>query len=272
MNRTTVWLGALLGCGGISPVAPSRAPLPPAEPAQLPAASTACYTGLSVGAGQRVRTVIRRIVDPAAREIREDVGHDAPPGRAPQRFHVIMAVDRDRFTMTEAGDAFTGAGTLVGQPWQWTAWTSMSRIPAAGIEVESHDQVTPNGLTATKQIRKNGELVATTTDDLTVFDCAGWDSAVAALAIPVLDRATCDRACRNYATLKYWGEADAELATVAPGSREAARAQKAAELGGKLDAGVPACVAQCLSSHNAAQVACLNQATTLEQLGACDTL
>jgi hypothetical protein len=261
-------MAILIGCGGGgAPVAPGPTLAP--EVAPVIAATTACYQGLSSGAGQHARTLARRSVDPNAREIVEDVVHDDASGRV-KSFHVVMKVDGAGFTMAEASGGFTGTGTLVGEPWKWTSWTSTSRIANAGIDVESHDELTASGMIAHKQIRKDGALVATTVDELTTFDCAGWDAAKAQLAVPVLDDALCDRACRKFATLKYWVAGEAEIAALPVGARDEARQKKTADLAVKLELGAPACIAQCRSANNAAQTACMAQAASLDQLGACD--
>jgi hypothetical protein len=269
---TVLALAGALACGGGggAPAAPGPTLAPEAPGPAAPA--VACYQGQSSGAGQRVRTLTRRTVDPANRQIVEDVVHDDAGGRGPRRFHVVMAVDGARFTMTEASGGATGSGALVGEPWRWTSWTSTSRMGDTGVEVESHDELTPTGRIAHKQIRKAGALVATTIDELTAFDCAGWDAAVAQLAVPVLDDAMCDRACRSYATLKFWAAAEPALAALPASARDEARKQKAAELAAKLDAGATACIAQCRSANNAAQTACLAQATAVDQLARCEAM
>jgi hypothetical protein len=218
--------------------------------------------------GQRARTIARRTLDPAAGQIIEDVVNN--DGKAPKGFRVVMIVEGNRFTMAEAGGAFRGTGTLTGEPWRWTSWTSTSQLPNTTITVESDDELTPAGMKATKQIKRGGALVATTTDELTRFDCAAWDKAKAALDAPVLDDAACDRACRNFATLKFWQRAEATIATLPPADQAAARSQQAATLARELDAGTARCASSCLSANNAAQTACLANATSVEQLGACE--
>ena len=99
----------------------------------------------------------------------------------------MMQIDGDRFTLSERSGAFAGSGTLAGEPWHWTSWSSTSQIAKEGIEVESDDELTPVGLKATKQIRMAGKVLATTTEELATFDCADWDKVVAALAVPALD-------------------------------------------------------------------------------------
>jgi len=256
------WL--LVGCSG--PPAPA-----PAVPSAPPAKTTLCYAGLTTGLGQRARTVMRRTVDPAARQIVEDVSHGDAGSHRVTQFHVVMDVAGDRFTMTETGGAFTGTGTLTGEPWRWTSWTSTSQLAAAGIEVESAGELTEAGIKIADQIRKDGQVVGTTARQLRPFDCAEWDKASATLAMPVLDRDACDRACRNYAGLKYWSAADAEIASLPPAARDDARKQKSAELATKLEPGMASCVTQCLSADNATQTACMADAKSLEQLAACDT-
>jgi len=254
----------LAACPGTAP------PPPPAAPLEPPAASVACYQGLSTGMGQAARTIARRTLDPAAGQIIEEVANN--DGKAPKAFRVVMTVEGNRFTMAEAGGAFHGTGTLTGEPWRWTSWTSSSQLPSSTITVESTDELTPAGMKATKQIKRDGKAVATTSEELTRFDCAGWDKAQADLAapVPVLDAAACDRACRNFATLKFWPRAEAAIARLPPADQAAARTQQAAVLARELDTGLAPCESSCLSANNAAQTACMASATSVEQLGACE--
>jgi len=263
MLRRALAASCVLGCSG-------AASPPRREPLVTPPASTACYSGLTTGMGQTARTIARRTIDPATRQIVEDVSRDDGGAHGAKTYRVVMAVDGDQFTMTEAGGAFSGAGSLAGEPWRWTSWTSSSQIPNTGITVESDYELTPTGMTATKQITKDGKLLATTRDDLKSFDCADWDAAKAALAVPVLDVALCERACRAFATLTYWERAEPVIAALPPADQAAARSQQEAELASKLAGGVAPCATQCMSANNAAQTACLARAQTVEQLRACD--
>jgi len=265
MKRIVVVIAA--ACGGSHPAA---GPGPTLVTPDTNPAVTACYQGVSSGAGQRVQTVARRTVDPAHHQIVEDVVRgDAGSVKA---FHVVFAVDGAAFTMTETGGAFTGTGTLTGAPWHWTSWTSRSsqRIGGATIDVESRDELTCDGMVAHKEIRKDGQVVATTIDELATIDCAGWDAVRAALAVPVLDDALCDRACRRFATIKFAAAAEAEVNALPAEQRAAAGRKKAEELEAKLAAGAPACIAQCRAANNAAQTACLARAESADQLAACD--
>jgi hypothetical protein len=263
MKRIGLVLPWLVACS-------SPAERPSTVPVATPAASTACYAGLTTGMGQTARTIARRTVDPVARQIVEDVSHDDAGAHGAKSFHVVMTVDGDHFTMTEAGGAFTGTGTLVGEPWQWASWTSTSQIPNTGITVESDDEITEAELKTTKQIKKDGKSLATTTESLKSFDCADWDKVKAALAVPALDAARCERACRNYATLKYWHTADADISALPLGQQAAARQQKETELTSKLASGIGTCATACLAAKNAVQTDCMANAKSFDELGACD--
>ena len=181
-----------------------------------------------------------------------------------------MQIDGDRFTLSERSGAFAGSGTLAGEPWHWTSWSSTSQIAKEGIEVESDDELTPVGLKATKQIRMAGKVLATTTEELATFDCADWDKVVAALAVPALDRPLCERACRNYASLKFWAAMEPEIARTPTAERDTARRDKTAELAGKIDAGLATCASQCLAAANPGQTACMATAATVDAAVACE--
>ena len=264
MIRFVLAAACLFGCHHTAPTTPA-APLDPP-----PDAVTTCYGGVATGMGQRARTIARRTVDPAAHQIIEDVHRDDASAHGAKHFHVVMEVSGDQFTMKETGGAFTGTGTLAGEPWRWTSWSSTSQIPHTGIEVESEDELTDKGMTATKQIRKDGKVIATTTEVLRTFPCATWDQAVAALAVPALDDAACERACRNYATLKYWDFVDRSLAGQPQAARDEARTSRAADFNAKLEAGLPACVQQCHAADNPVQTACMGAAQTADVAKACE--
>jgi hypothetical protein len=243
-------------------------PTPPVAPP--PAKTTTCYAGTSLGMGQTARTIARRTVDPAAKQIIEDVSHDDAGGHGVKSFHVVMAVDDDHFTITEAGNAFHGAGTLVGDPWRWTSWTSTSEFPATGLTVDSDDELTEKGMSATKRILRGGKQVATSKDELKTFDCADWDKAVAALTIPPLESGGCERACRNFAQLKFWASANPAIAALPEADRAAALEQKTADMNAKIEAGLGACVSSCVSANNVAETACMATANSVDALAACE--
>jgi hypothetical protein len=110
---------------------------------------------------------------------------------------------------------------------------------------------------STKQIRQQSKLIATTEEVLEPFDCAQWDAEKAALAVPPADDAACDRACRNFATLRFW-QANGEVTDA-----------KTAELAQKLLSGLPNCITQCVSANNGTQTACFGAAKSVDELSAC---
>jgi hypothetical protein len=144
----------------------------------LPAKQVQCFVGTTerlgpdgnVAKSQHARVI--RTLDPAAGTIREqvDVSEDADFTAAKtESFDVGFTVSGQAFTMKEAHDAFSGTGTLVGQPWQWTSWTSLSTM--GPITVESADALNGDELTATKTIKQNGSTVATTRETYRGTSC-----------------------------------------------------------------------------------------------------
>ncbi len=257
-----------LGLGACS--ASTKAPSPP--PVTPLGATTTCYAGTSVGTvgmDQTARTIARRTVDPAAGTIVEDVSHDDAGAHGAKSFHVEMTVTGNDFTMRETGGAFAGTGQLSGEPWKWTSWSSVSQIPKVGIEVDSDDELTEVGMKATKQIKQGGKLLATTVDELRTFDCAQWDAVKATLAVPALDDAACEKACRNFATLKFWQSADAQIAQLPEAARGAQREAATVQLARQLEERGPTCVTQCRSANDALATHCMGSAATVDALAAC---
>jgi hypothetical protein len=85
------------------------------------------------------------------------------------------------------------------------------------------------------------------------------------------DPEKCDRACRNYAQLVYWEQANAEIEKVPVAERDAARKQKMAEFAEKLEKGVDLCTSKCVSANNKEDMDCLIEAKTAAAAKACVT-
>lgn len=87
----------------------------------------------------------------------------------PPRPALVACVDHradGHFTMRELHGGVDGDGTLDGEPWKWTAWRSVSRLPD-GTSVESTDLLTQDILIAHKRVLgPTGALVVTTTERL----------------------------------------------------------------------------------------------------------
>jgi hypothetical protein len=81
----------------------------------------------------------------------------------------------------------------------------------------------------------------------------------------------CDKACRNYATLIYWKQADAEIAAAPAEQREELRKQKLAKFSTDLEHGINMCTSQCTSATTTSdsQADCLIEAKTAEQAKDC---
>ncbi|HET9623029.1 MAG TPA: hypothetical protein VFP84_16770 [Kofleriaceae bacterium] len=83
------------------------------------------------------------------------------------------------------------------------------------------------------------------------------------------DPVQCDKGCRNYFTLNFWKQADAEIAKASPAERDALRQKKLADLNKGLENGVDMCVSQCVSVGNTADTECMVGAKTADQVRAC---
>ena len=81
----------------------------------------------------------------------------------------------------------------------------------------------------------------------------------------------CDKACRHYADLTYWKEADAAIAAAPEDQRDALRAQKLAKFTADLDHGINLCVSQCVSATAVSekQADCMIEAKSAEAAKAC---
>ncbi len=81
----------------------------------------------------------------------------------------------------------------------------------------------------------------------------------------------CDKACRNYAQLTYWAQADAEIAAAPEASREALRKEKLSKFTADLEHGINLCVSQCVSATamTEKQADCMVAAKSVEAVKAC---
>jgi hypothetical protein len=81
----------------------------------------------------------------------------------------------------------------------------------------------------------------------------------------------CDKACRHYAELVFWQEADAEIAAAPPEQRDELRKQKLAKFTSQLEKGINMCTSQCVSASGMSdtQVDCMIEAKTAEQAKDC---
>lgn len=86
------------------------------------------------------------------------------------------------------------------------------------------------------------------------------------------DPDTCDRACRNYAQLVFWEEAEKEISAAPLAQRDELRKTKMAEFSRNLARGVDLCTSKCMSANNDEDTRCLVEAKTAAQAKACTTV
>ena len=79
----------------------------------------------------------------------------------------------------------------------------------------------------------------------------------------------CEKACRNYAELVYWKQADAEINAAPVEQRDELRKKKMGEFSHNLSRGVDMCTSKCMSANNDEETNCLINAKTAEQAKAC---
>jgi len=85
------------------------------------------------------------------------------------------------FTLDINDGEYTGEGSLEGEPWSWTAWSSRSTT-GDGSYVLSEDAVTATGIHADKEgFSADGTPEWTLSEDLTTVDEATWAEGMAAL-------------------------------------------------------------------------------------------
>jgi hypothetical protein len=83
------------------------------------------------------------------------------------------------------------------------------------------------------------------------------------------DPQRCDQAARNYATLKYWDRANAEIAKAPAEQREKLTRQRLAKFEDDLERGIDLVIAQCVSANNDEQVDCMINAKTYAEVRLC---
>jgi hypothetical protein len=83
------------------------------------------------------------------------------------------------------------------------------------------------------------------------------------------DPVKCDQACRNFATLVYWKNADGQIAAEPEATRDALRKRLVGEFASRLEAGIDTCTTQCQSAHNSVTIDCMIAAKTGDQALAC---
>ncbi len=122
--------------------------------------------------------VLKRTIDPAASEIRQQAWSQKDPSKEKT---VVYKIDAKANTF-EADDSDLGAkgtGTLVGKPWQWTSYTL--KVTAKGFDFLVSGELLDDAVRTHGTIAKAGKQVGTIAIDALAFDCAKLDEHRAAL-------------------------------------------------------------------------------------------
>lgn len=85
------------------------------------------------------------------------------------------------------------------------------------------------------------------------------------------DPEKCENACRNYAQLVYWEQAEAEIAAAPVEQRDELRKKKMGEFSHNMSKGVDLCISKCMSANNDDDANCLEKAKTAKQAKDCVT-
>lgn len=133
----------------VEPEAPTDASAD-AAPSPAPATATpgadatvTCYFGpsrqtLADGSVREgAELVLRHTFEPDESRIVEETVRFDPLPQVPARLYTtVYAVDGDAFTLEESEGQYAGSGTLEGEPWAWTGWTSDYALQS-GIRVHA---------------------------------------------------------------------------------------------------------------------------------------
>lgn len=138
------------GCATTAPppAEPAAAPVeaPPAPAADIRCWETEEQVTLVTGATQPgARRVLRMTADPDAGLVRhEALRFDPNPQVPPRLFTVSWQVEGDAFTLSDEESRISGSGTLEGEPWSWSGWSSDSRL-GSGIRLQEKATIGDDG-------------------------------------------------------------------------------------------------------------------------------
>ena len=126
-------------------------------------------------------SMVRRSLNEQKATIVEEVISTDARSKEKKLYVVEMQVTGNEFKMKERAGAFEGTGTLEGDAWQWTAWTSKARMPD-GTVVNSKDRLEGAGLKADKVVRgAEGQVLVNIQELYKTTDCARFSAALDSL-------------------------------------------------------------------------------------------
>ena len=133
------------------PAPPADEP-PAAEAAADAAGRTLCWATeeeVTLVVGQSppgARRVLRMTTRPDAGVVEHQALRIDPNPQVPPRlFEVDWAVEGDRFTIVDEDAKLSGTGTLAGETWAWTGWSSDTLL-ASGIRVAEEAELREDGV------------------------------------------------------------------------------------------------------------------------------
>ncbi len=124
------------------------------------------------------RAVMKRTIDPAASEIRQEAWSQKDPSKQKTILYKVDA-KTNTFEATDSDLGATGTGKLVGKPWQWTSYSL--EVSAKGFEFAVSGELLDDAIRSHGTIAKSGKQVGTLAIDALAFDCAKLDEHRAAL-------------------------------------------------------------------------------------------
>lgn len=152
------------------PAQPPPTPPPPSDAA----ASTLCWETeeeitLSAGGEQPgARRVVRMRFEPATGRVVVDTLRFDPEPRVPPRLSTTTwtVAEGGGFTLRDAASRVGGSGTLLGEPWSWSGWTSDSRLDS-GIRIRERATIGADGaLTLEREVfGPDGQAVMTLAEE-----------------------------------------------------------------------------------------------------------
>jgi hypothetical protein len=125
-----------------------------ASSAEATEPQTAYYLGeskMTTPAGKPIRSsvaLVKRIVNKDASQIVEHVL--TINEKESKAFVTTLAIKGSRFTIAEQSGSFNGEGELVGEPWNWKEWKSVTKMAGGAGTVTSEDKLTEHSLIAKK--------------------------------------------------------------------------------------------------------------------------
>ena len=100
--------------------------------------------------GNLVALVKRETIPAESRIVETVLVLSSNRGEASREYVFNCAVTGASFALKEQGGAITGKGELTGRAWEWTGWTTTTKLPGGVLQAQT--SVTDRGLSASKEL------------------------------------------------------------------------------------------------------------------------